>query len=178
MTSGGTRLTVTAIFAGLLSGGLTGVISYFVLVQRISREAQAKVDLNLRELRIEAYKDLWKLTRPLSESADTDQRNKRTDVISEELASWYFTTGGLFLSETSQKAYRVLQLAIGVYSSNRLEELSPGSYKQLREDASALRTCLARDIGSREEWRSKYGGETVTKVDARLKAVSNGKEGV
>ncbi len=164
---------VAALFSGGLAGLVTAGIGYLAVRRKIRQELKAKIDFDLRGHRIGAYKELWEKTRPLSESAGDEQRNCSTSDISDDLATWYFENGGLFLSETSQMAYRVMQLSLMKHRSIGLTELSSKAYKQLRQDASRLRTCTSRDVGSREEWESSYGREQVNEVRQRLEELQS-----
>ena len=69
------------------------------------------IDLDLRNRRIPKYEELWKITRvctrwPRANGVTYQDLEK----YSEELATWYYQTGGLFLSKsTTADGYYALQ---------------------------------------------------------------------
>lgn len=107
----------------------------------------------LHRERIAAYRPLWELTRvlpkwPKAENVQYGDLYK----LSEALRDWYFVGGGgLFLSRNAHSAYAAIQNAL----TSILTEDSSGPvlvehYDAVRELCSALRTCLAADIGARD----------------------------
>ncbi|MCP4987401.1 MAG: hypothetical protein GY928_15495 [Colwellia sp.] len=164
-----------SIVVSLLSGGIAGVatsaVSYLIIRHKIRQELQARIDFDLRNHRISAYKELWKTTRPLSLSADDKQLACSARDISHRLATWYFGNGGLFLSRMSQDKYKILQESLLKHGSTSLKDLkdySPKIYETLRGDASTLRTYTSSDIGSRKEVESGWFTGVVKKVNKLL----------
>jgi len=153
---------LVSLVAGGFSGTITAIVGYYTVSRKIEKETRAKVDLDLRTRRIDAYRELWYLTRAFSETrVNSEYEKKTTGKLVASLSKWYFEEGGIFLSETSQKA-------LGLSPNVAIKKLDSSIYLQLRNDASNLRTCTARDIGTREEWKSDYGTESVKKVNSRL----------
>jgi hypothetical protein len=131
-------------------------------------EARATIDLNLRELRLAAYKELWELTgivprwpraaQPLAD--DVTYEDLRT--FSDNLRVWYYAKGGWLLSTEARKAYTPVQEAIcneddGVLwaESNdgtraiRTGPVTAADYDRVHDRCSELRSQLTRDLHSR-----------------------------
>lgn len=167
------KILLAAVSSGLISGLIAAVLGYLAISRKIEKEKEATVDLHLRKLRIEAYRELWKVMLPLSIS----QREKDNPILnakelSEALAKWYFETGGIYLSDVSQSAYRILQHTLQkVIDCNAESDHYSELVGQAIQDASDLRTCTARDIGSREQWSSRYGDKVVRMVLEKIKPI-------
>jgi hypothetical protein len=122
------------------------------------------IDLDLRNRRIAAYEVLWKLTSVLPRwSRAQDVTYMRLKQFSAEMTSWYFGTGGLYLSVVSMRVYNALQLQIWAIldkiDPSQLDSIVHGSkardmssdYDLIRLKCSKLRTSLTNDILSRRE---------------------------
>ncbi len=139
----------TKVIAALLAGLLT----YLITSLRLRRELEAEYDLDLRGKRIEAYSKLWKLLQPLAKYA----REKPFDLgkanaLTKELRIWYFEDGGLLLSGEARDAYFKVQDALTAASQKKSEIAGEDlpDFKKIRKLASALRTALATDVGTRK----------------------------
>ena len=102
--------------------------------------------------RITAYKGLWGLTQLLPKwprSRDVSYKNLRE--FSGSLRQWYFNEGGgMFLSRTAHTSYAALQDSLtAILSEQPSGNIADEHYNAVRELCSALRTSLARDVGSR-----------------------------
>ena len=123
-----------------------------LLKPEASIRAEALVPEKLLHERIAAYKELWELTKRLPKwPRATGVTYDNLHDLSTSLRGWYFTGGGgMFLSRTAHTAYAALQDSLTAilmeYSSGDIEN---GHYDAVRELCSALRTALARDVGSR-----------------------------
>lgn len=133
---------VTAVVAAILAAVGTYATA--------RRDLQLKFDSSLRDLRIDAYKELWaalellaKYSRPAALSTD--------DAIglSKRLRTWYFETGGLFLSDSMRQDYFAMQDGLQLVISGSAGTLSDENDEYLRALGSRLRTAMTRDVGTR-----------------------------
>ncbi|HET7283935.1 MAG TPA: hypothetical protein VFI70_04550 [Nitrososphaeraceae archaeon] len=117
----------------------------------------SEYDLDLRTRRIEAYKALWSehyLLRYFSRPTRITYGD--LEALQARLSSWYYDTGGLFLTETSQKIYHMfiqeLEYRTRNLSVNKSKELvGESDLEIIRNFGSRFRTNLCKDIGTRDE---------------------------
>ena len=69
------------------------------------------------------------------------------------LRTWYYETGGLYLSENARRRYGSLQelLAQFLDLNQDKDDVDPADYAALMEEASAFRSALTEDLQSREQ---------------------------
>lgn len=129
---------------------------------RAALEFGSAVDVDLRQTRTTAYKELWKLTSVLPRWPRNDKLTY-ADLkdFSIAMRTWYFDGGGLFLSERSMKSYNELQEklsdVLGDMDEGRLQQIVQGAgsrdlschYDIVRLKCSKLRTSLTNDVLSR-----------------------------
>jgi hypothetical protein len=140
-----------AVVLGALSGWLGKIWS-----DRISRVGNllGQIDIDLRQRRIEVYKELWETTAMLPKWPRA-QGLTYEDLLklSGTLQNWYFHRGGMYLSRTAHReGYTVLQEAIeDILKARRSGSISEEHYDLVREKCSSLRSHLASDIESRRD---------------------------
>lgn len=141
--------------SGLIVAGLAGWLGK-VLADRLSQvtRLRGEVDVDLRKRRIDAYLPLWRLTSllpkwPRAHGVTYEDLYQ----LSLDIRTWYFETGGIFLSRSTQrKAYVPLQDAIAALSvAGKKGPLSESDYDAIRDRCSTLRTRLSSDVESRRE---------------------------
>ena len=171
--------TILSALFGLLTALVLVLIS--IIVTYLSTRSKTRLDLTaeydkeLQTNRLEAYRELWKLTEPLARytrpAPVTYQAIKDLTV---KMRVWYFQQGGMFLTKNSRDQYFEIKasmesLVVG-YETDRNVMLIDAEYFAWLQDASkknpdvvidekyvkfiihqgsALRTQLATDIGTR-----------------------------
>jgi hypothetical protein len=158
------------LFFSAVIGALAGA---FAAAYKSRKELESLYDIELRRRRIDAYVQLWKLLEPLAYwSPPRPLTYHALDQLSRALRSWYFSSGGLFLSRTTRGPYFNLQEAL-----TRLGETAPAdedaqpeldTLKILRALASRLRTFSTEDVATRVN-RSRAGSYWVKLVE-RMRA--------
>ncbi len=162
------NLVINTVLAGILSGGGIGVIGSIltthnnnnkhnlqVIALNHKQDKEDKLENALRTDRLTEYKKLWRSTRRLA-MFYRPQQMKYEDVsqLSEELQTWYFDEGGIFLSEKSRKLYKTLQASLKATLENHLAEDNqplPGDlFKDIQEHGHNLRKNLRRELGVKE----------------------------
>ncbi len=136
------------LFFSAVIGALAGA---FAAAYKSRKELESLYDIELRRRRIDAYVQLWKLLEPLARwSPPRPLTYHSLAQLSRALRSWYFSSGGLFLSRTTRAPYFNLQEAL-----TRLGERAPAdknaqpevdTVKILRALASRLRTFSTRTL--------------------------------
>lgn len=113
-----------------------------------------QVDLDLRQRRIDVYKELWGATAvlpkwPRAEVVTYDDLLK----FSQTLQDWYFHRGGMYLSRTTHReGYAELQTTIeNILKARPSGLISEEHYDLVRERCSSHRSHLASDIESRRD---------------------------
>src|SRR5450432_3607185 len=106
-------MDVTTLDSGLgiaISAVTSGLVSYFVAGYKSRIEFRSRVDQTLIRKRESVYAELWQLTSQVSTWPKAEERDYN-DLrrLSEALRSWYFSTGGMYLSEAARSAYGKLQ---------------------------------------------------------------------
>jgi hypothetical protein len=132
------------------------------------QEARAAIDVNLRELRLAVYKELWELTgvvprwpraaQPLADDVTYEDLRR----FSDNLRIWYYTKGGWLLSTEAGEAYTPVQEAIcneddGVLWAEaadgtraiRTGPVTAADYDRVHDRCSELRSELTEDLHSR-----------------------------
>jgi hypothetical protein len=135
--------------------------------------ARAGIDGELRSKRLEVYPPLWQATAAISRWPRNDLSHKALVDLHRDLRTWYYGTGGLFLSERARARYGDVQKRIAVLVEHEVEPacvLVDDRYDDLMKTASSLRTALTEDLDTRRRtsllergrrllrrWRAKRG---------------------
>ncbi len=137
---------VVAIVTAVVSAVLGGLGTYFAA----RRDLQLKFDASLRDLRVDAYKALWKELGVLAKYGRPDPLSKsEAQQLRGTLGTWYFQTGGLVLSTQTRQDYFALLdgLEVVIAASGNILCLDDDEF--LRVLGSRLRTAMTRDVGTR-----------------------------
>jgi hypothetical protein len=154
-------VTVSDTVLVALISGLIGFVPTFLTVYlKFRKDLEFEYDKDLRGLRIEAYKDLWKRLATMPKYWRPDPVTYRgLQNLMADLQEWYFQKGGFFLSEKSRKAYFDLMENLAETAKDTDSPLDTKTeYEPLRRLGSHLRNCLATDVGTRQAPRlsTKY----------------------
>lgn len=138
----------------VLSAGVGGVLGIFTTAWKSRKDLESQYDIDLRKSRIEAYEALWKELEPLAYHSPPGTVTPRVvRNLGGALRHWYFTTGGLFLSETTRQPYFNLQQgvsgALKHKAADSSEEIPDETLKALKTLASRLRTSCTDDVATR-----------------------------
>jgi hypothetical protein len=137
---------VVSLITALVSAVLAGAGTYLAA----RHDLQLKFDESLRDLRIAAYKDLWRTLEALAKYGRRESLSKeRAQKLVEELKTWYFETGGLVLSRDARSDYFALLDGLELVIASAENGFHPADDEYLRVLGSRLRTALTRDVGTR-----------------------------
>jgi hypothetical protein len=143
---GGVTTLVVSLITALASAVLAGVGTYFTT----RRDLQLKFDASLRDLRIDAYKELWKDLEDLAKYGRPDPLSKsEAQRLRDTLRTWYFHTGGLVLSTDTRQDYFTLLDGLELVINSTADEVRVEDDEFLRVLGSRLRTAMTRDVGTR-----------------------------
>lgn len=144
---------VVAALIGTAGGLISGVIGALVTlrakgVDRMIEDRKLWVsayDTKLLEQRLAEYKKLWKLTQPASRRHVAQLDVNAAAQLAKELTSWYYSDGGMVLSEDARDAF------FAARESLDLTERDTGTKRleQVVARFSMLRTALCEDMNSR-----------------------------
>jgi hypothetical protein len=134
---------------GVAFGGATAYIQGAL-------SARAKTGEELRERRMEAYPLVWHETSALSRYPAAELTLADLKELHLAFRSWYFTTGGLFLSERSRDRYGEVQELLGAYLYKRRQDdqtdfVDLHDYEAIAETCSVFRTALTEDLATRRQ---------------------------
>ena len=108
-----------------------------------------KVAEGVRDQRIRTYPAVWERTSVVSRWPRTDATREHATHLHLDLRKWYYSGGGLFLSEDAQDRYEHLQVVLeAIIAGSSSEPLH--EYDSLMEAAHWFRAGLAEDLRTRE----------------------------
>jgi hypothetical protein len=140
---------------GIVLAAAVGAISGILTTSwKTRKDLESQYDIDLRKSRIEAYKKLWGHLEPLADYAPPAELTyDALGKLSEELRTWYFTTGGLFLSVKTRAPYFHLQQALTELATSHSgrggDALDPSTSRVVRTLGSRLRTSTTEDVATR-----------------------------
>jgi hypothetical protein len=159
------------VFTTALIGAVFGLISGLTAAILERRREIAK---ELIEIRRTAYAELWKSTGALPRwSRERGFTYPSLEALSADFRTWYFETGGMYLSRDARERYGAMQEAIATVLDARRgpspgwplseEPLSVSDYDLVLARCSALRTERTDDLLSRRgaglvDWRPSWLG--------------------
>lgn len=167
---------VISIITAAISAVLGGVVTYWTA----RRDLQLKFDASLRDLRIDAYKKLWKLLEHLAKYGRPDALSKsEAQQLRSNLLTWYFHTGGIVLSTSARQDYFALLDGLELVIAGDGNILSTSDDEYLRVLGSRLRTAMTRDVGTRRtfifrgdtEWQPRLERRTFVEDGGKAKLV-------
>jgi len=124
-------------------------------LQRSTLALATAVDTDLRQRRIDVYADLWKKTGALPRWPRNFELTYQDLLdLTADLRSWFFDTGGMFLSAKAREAYGDVQESLtSVLRDNKDGQIKVGEsdYDAILARCSALRAELTHDLLSRRE---------------------------
>jgi hypothetical protein len=158
----------------ILIGAVVGfIVSMLLAILQKRLDVETKIDENIRADRLNVYKVLWEhmLLVPLYPPSPQGVTYSDLYKLSETFRGWYFTQGGILLSEEAKKTYIATQqtllkmacLADAAQRSNlrerdylNLKSVRPGSltddeYFVVQQQLSRLRTQLTIDLMTRRQ---------------------------
>jgi hypothetical protein len=139
------------VLVSALVGAAAGA---FATAYKSRKELESMYDIELRRRRIDTYTELWKLLEPLAYWSPPRQLTYGgLGQLSKALRSWYFGSGGLFLSRKTRAPYFNLQEALTRLSDGRPADdstvLDEASHEVLKGLGSRLRTATTEDVATR-----------------------------
>ncbi len=145
------------IVIGVISALGAGVLTYFSTRSKILLDLSADYDRDLRNKRLEAYRELWARMEPLSRYSPNEEltvellRNTRASI-----KQWYFQVGGIYLSNQCRDEYDVLKdcmlRLIRKYEDNGDQVLlEHHEAVEMLDAGKELRKSLAKDVATRKE---------------------------
>ena len=147
--------TVTvAVGSGALSAVVSALLTYLSISVQVRKDLEAKYDIDLRNQRLNVYKELWQLLEPLAKYARPGPfTSSVAEGLLQVLRRWYFETGGLFMSENTRNAYFALMDNLRTFAEDHSRSaevpLCESELELLLANGSTLRTNMAQDVGSR-----------------------------
>ena len=148
--------TLQSILIGGGAGFVSAIITHLSTRAKIRLDLAAEYDKQLQEKRLESYKKLWGMLEPLARyGRDQPVTYEVIFSISEQTRTWYFQTGGIYLTQRSRKPYfdwkKAMQPALDAFdrAAQPEEEIGPKRLQAILETGSKLRTSLSDDIGTK-----------------------------
>jgi hypothetical protein len=148
--------TFTSVLIGGLAGGVSAAITYFSTRAKLRLDVAAQYDRQLQESRLTAYIELWAMLEPLARfGRDKPVTYAVLKDISDRTRTWYFQTGGIYLTRASAIPYfkwkALMQpLLDDPELAKKPDEAIPESQlKEIIAAGSTLRTSLSDDIGTK-----------------------------
>jgi hypothetical protein len=162
---------VTAVL-GLLTAGILALVNSAI-------SARAGIDENLRDKRLAVYPALWTVSGAFSRWPEQTVTREALEKLHQDLRSWYYADGGIFLSETARARYGDVQELIAELlkdGGGPHDVLEHASYTDLKLTASAMRTALTEDLNTRrrpslwqkwQRWRRhrRFAREAKARID-------------
>lgn len=145
-------MDLSTYIAGLIGVVLGGALGFFSTRWQTNRSARVASDAALRERRLGAYSQLWQLTGAFPKNPEGEQLEPaKIANLLQELNGWYFSIGGLVLSNDARQAYFLLIETLRGVRRTLLSSTAQcgGMYVSAYAAASDLRAALAADVGSR-----------------------------
>jgi hypothetical protein len=139
---------VVGALAALVAAGATFITTRW----QLRRQFDFEYDRQLRERRLTAYEEVWRLLEVLSLYDRDPITVEEAWSLSAKLTRWYYQTGGLVLSTQARNAYFPLQnvaAAAGRLPIPNEFLLDQRTMDDMKETASRLRTALTMDVGTR-----------------------------
>ena len=112
--------------------------------------SREKVAENIRDQRIRTYPAVWERTSVVSRWPRTDATRDNAVRLHLDLRTWYYSSGGLFLSEDAQERYDHLQVVLEALLAK--DPAAPLEYDELMDAAHWLRDGLAEDLRTRQRY--------------------------
>lgn len=168
---------MSALVATVITAVVAAVLAAVGTYVTTRRNLQLQFDASLRDLRIDVYKVLWKELESLAKYARPEPLSKsQAQQLAITLRTWYFETGGLFLSQDTRRDYFALLDGLEVVPRRTDEPiLEEEDDEFLRVLGSRLRTGMTRDVGTRRTYIFKGDIERAERVSqARMYAEEGG----
>lgn len=142
------------VLLALLGAALSAIAAYFAARRSFQQQLLAAYDEGVRAARIQSYQVLWTLTGAFPrywEPGAVDAPQLAT--LGAKLRDWYFSGGGMFLTDRSRDVYFAFQQQLverhRELAATPATRLTPEHYAQLRQAGSAVRSSLCTDLSSR-----------------------------
>lgn len=138
--------------------GVAGTVLGAVITGALA--TRARVNDDMRQLRLGAYPSLWELTSCFSKWPTTPMSYSELREFLDSFRAWYYQSGGLYLSINSQDRYgEVHELMVACFGTREGEavpapppgEIPEATYRAVREAVSTLRFALTEDLESRRQ---------------------------
>lgn len=129
---------------GLVIGLGVGAVLAIIIAWLSDRQ---KVAEEVRDERIRTYPAVWERTSVVSRWPRTDATRDHAVHLHLDLRTWYYSSGGLFLSEDAQEQYEHLQVVLEALIAQ--DPAEPLEYDELMDAAQWLRDGLAEDLRTR-----------------------------
>ncbi|MEV6412732.1 hypothetical protein [Kribbella sp. NPDC051718] len=166
-----TRAVVTGVLA-LLTAGVIALVNSWI-------STRAGIDENLRDQRLAAYPELWKATGAVPRWPRTQPTRSQLQQLHESYRTWYYSKGGLFMSESARARYGDVQELLDALlqrSPDATGPLTATAYTDLMQTTSALRTAMTQDLDTRrrrsllQRWqRTRWHHKAAVDAQLRIK---------
>lgn len=144
---------MSALAASLVVAAATAALAIVGTYFTTRRNLEATFDTSLRDLRIAAYTILWKDLEALAKYARPEPLTRQeAAALAATLKTWYFETGGLYLSERTRQDYFALLDGLETVVAGVKKRLRPEDDEFLRVLGSRLRTGMTGDVGTRRTY--------------------------
>jgi hypothetical protein len=156
---------------GLL-GAIIGlaVAAVLAIINAMLTDRQ-KVAEGVRDQRIRTYPAAWERTGVVSRWPHTDATRAHASRLHLDLRRWYYSGGGLFLSEDARERYEHLQVVLEAIIAQDPDHPIDG-YDDLIEAAHWFRLGLADDL------RIRHHGNAISTWRAKRRRRAEGDEAV
>jgi hypothetical protein len=147
--------TLQSVLIGGAAGLVSAIITHFSTRAKIRLDLAAEYDKKLQESRLEAYKLLWAMLEPMAKYGREPVTHAVILSISDKTRTWYFQTGGIYLTERTRKPYFTWKALIerlledSGFADQPQASIPPLHLQPILAAASALRTALSDDIGTK-----------------------------
>lgn len=145
--------TIQSLLIGGVAGAVSAVITYFSTRSKIRLDLAAEYDKALQEARLATYKELWSELEPLARyGREGPVTFKIIGEISDFSRTWYFKTGGIYLTERSRSPYfrwkAVMQPVLDSpdFTAKPDAEIDKAQLELILAAGSTLRTALSDDL--------------------------------
>jgi hypothetical protein len=148
--------TFDSVLIGAVAGAVSAAITYFSTRAKLRLDLAAEYDKSLQESRLAAYVTLWAMLEPLARfGRDKPVTYAVLKDISDKTRTWYFQTGGIYLTRASRIPYfKWKGLMQPILDNTELAKapnnpIPEADLERIIAAGSTLRTNLSDDIGTK-----------------------------